>query len=108
MTEASPAKIPSLFVSHGAPTIVLDQSDAHKFLTKFPDAVPTPTSILVVSAHWETGIPCQRRHPTGNDLRFQGLSRCIVSDDLSRPRRARSGCPHSGAAKQRRHGTGQI
>jgi 4,5-DOPA dioxygenase extradiol len=57
MTEASPAKIPSLFVSHGAPTIVLDQSDAHKFLTKFPDAVPTPTSILVVSAHWETGIP---------------------------------------------------
>jgi 4,5-DOPA dioxygenase extradiol len=57
MTEASPAKIPSLFVSHGAPTIALDQSDAHHFLTKFPDAVPTPTSILVVSAHWETDVP---------------------------------------------------
>ena len=38
MTVSSPAKTPSIFVSHGAPTIALDQSDAHRFLTRFPDA----------------------------------------------------------------------
>ena len=57
MPANTSAKIPSLFVSHGAPTIALDPSDAHHFLTKMPDAVPTPTSILVVSAHWETDVP---------------------------------------------------
>lgn len=52
-----PTKLPSLFVSHGAPTIALDQSDAHKFLTKFPDAIDKPSAILAVSAHWETSTP---------------------------------------------------
>lgn len=57
MTAHVSDNIPSLFVSHGAPTIALDQSDAHNFLTKFPDAVPTPSAILAVSAHWETDTP---------------------------------------------------
>jgi len=55
MTTAS--QIPSIFVSHGAPTIALDPSDARHFLTKLPDAIPRPTAILVVSAHWETATP---------------------------------------------------
>ncbi len=49
--------MPSLFVSHGAPTIALDNSDAHKFLEKLGETVPKPSSILVVSAHWETETP---------------------------------------------------
>lgn len=49
--------IPSIFVSHGAPTIAMDPSDAHNFLTKFSDAIPRPSAILVVSAHWETATP---------------------------------------------------
>jgi len=49
--------MPSLFVSHGAPTIALDQSEAHQFLEKLGGTVPKPKSILVVSAHWETETP---------------------------------------------------
>lgn len=54
--SASP-QMPSVFVSHGAPTIALDQSDAHNFLAKLPDAIPLPRAILAVSAHWETAMP---------------------------------------------------
>lgn len=49
--------LPSLFVSHGAPTIALDDSLAHRFLEKLADVVPAPRAILVVSAHWETNAP---------------------------------------------------
>lgn len=49
--------MPSLFVSHGAPTIALDNSGAHQFLEKLGETVPAPSSILVVSAHWETDTP---------------------------------------------------
>lgn len=49
--------MPSLFVSHGAPTIALDNSDAHRFLGRLSETVPLPTSILVISAHWETDTP---------------------------------------------------
>tara|TARA_R110000787_G_scaffold63679_11_gene144002 strand:- start:83440 stop:84234 length:795 start_codon:yes stop_codon:yes gene_type:complete len=51
------SKIPSLFVSHGAPTIALDNSEAHRFLQKMAESVPAPRAILVVSAHWETDRP---------------------------------------------------
>ena len=56
MVQAAP-HMPSLFVSHGAPTIALDISDAHRFLEKMAESVPTPRAILVVSAHWETETP---------------------------------------------------
>lgn len=63
MTKYTP--VPSIFVSHGAPTIALDESDAHQFLTKLPDAIPTPSAILAVSAHWETVTPhvSDAKHP---------------------------------------------
>lgn len=53
----NPSPMPSIFVSHGAPTIALNPSDARNFLAKISDAVPAPASILVVSAHWETSTP---------------------------------------------------
>lgn len=48
---------PALFVSHGAPSIVLDPSAARGFLRKLSHAAPRPDAILVVSAHWETSHP---------------------------------------------------
>ena len=51
------SQIPSLFVSHGAPTIALDSSEAHRFLQKMAASVAMPRAILVVSAHWETDMP---------------------------------------------------
>lgn len=49
--------MPSLFVSHGAPTMALDASPAHQFLEKLIDAVGKPKAILVASAHWESTGP---------------------------------------------------
>ena len=50
--------LPTLFLSHGAPTLALSQGPAAAFLAALPDLLPQrPTAILVVSAHWETRAP---------------------------------------------------
>jgi 4,5-DOPA dioxygenase extradiol len=49
--------LPSLFLSHGAPTLPLTNTPARAFLSGLGDALPRPRAILVVSAHWETSLP---------------------------------------------------
>jgi 4,5-DOPA dioxygenase extradiol len=50
--------LPALFVSHGAPTLVVDAVPAHDFLQTLPTLLPeAPRAILMVSAHWETPMP---------------------------------------------------
>jgi 4,5-DOPA dioxygenase extradiol len=45
--------IPSLFISHGAPNIVLSDLPAKRFLQTMAADLPTPKAIIVVSAHFE-------------------------------------------------------
>lgn len=45
---------PSLFLSHGAPTMALEPSPARAFLTGLGRQLPAPKAILVASAHWQT------------------------------------------------------
>ena len=45
--------LPTLFVSHGAPTLALDDGPAHRFLTGLGARLGRPRAVLVVSAHWE-------------------------------------------------------
>lgn len=49
--------LPSLFLSHGAPTLPLTDTPARTFLEQIAATLPRPTAILVVSAHWETEQP---------------------------------------------------
>jgi 4,5-DOPA dioxygenase extradiol len=49
--------LPSLFLSHGAPTLPLTDTPARAFLSGLGDALPRPKVILVASAHWETSLP---------------------------------------------------
>ena len=49
--------MPSLFLSHGAPTLPLTDTPARSFLTQIGALLPRPKAILVVSAHWETAEP---------------------------------------------------
>lgn len=45
---------PSLFVSHGAPTFALAQSEPARALRAFGASQPRPSAVVVVSAHWQT------------------------------------------------------
>ncbi|MGA7802426.1 MAG: class III extradiol ring-cleavage dioxygenase [Gammaproteobacteria bacterium] len=47
----------SLFLSHGAPTLVLEASPTHRFLVSLGKALRRPRAILCISAHWETARP---------------------------------------------------
>ena len=51
------SRFPSLFVSHGAPTLALEKGGAADFLRGYGERLGRPKSILVVSAHWETETP---------------------------------------------------
>ena len=45
--------MPSLFVSHGGPNVVIEPSEAHDFLKGLAGHVPAPRAILIMSAHFE-------------------------------------------------------
>ena len=48
---------PTLFVSHGSPTVLTGDSPLRDFLRGLGAAVGKPRAILIVSAHWETASP---------------------------------------------------
>lgn len=48
---------PSLFVSHGPPSLVLMDCPARRFLAGYGAVVGRPRAILAVSAHWESATP---------------------------------------------------
>jgi 4,5-DOPA dioxygenase extradiol len=49
--------LPSLFVSHGAPTLPFDDVPARDFLLELGGRFERPSAILCVSAHWDTRMP---------------------------------------------------
>ena len=51
------SRLPSLFVSHGAPTFAIEPGLAGPKLTALGQALPRPRAVLVVSPHWMTPNP---------------------------------------------------
>lgn len=50
--------LPTLFVSHGAPTLAITDAPARDFLSHLASLLgEAPKAILVISAHWETAQP---------------------------------------------------
>jgi 4,5-DOPA dioxygenase extradiol len=50
-------RLPTLFVSHGAPTFALEPGRAGARLRALGEALPRPEAVLVVSPHWMTPAP---------------------------------------------------
>ena len=48
---------PAIFISHGGPNIVLDDTPARDFLEGFAATIRKPDAIVIVSAHFETDGP---------------------------------------------------
>ncbi len=53
--------LPSLFVSHGAPTLPFDDVPARDFLKSLGARLPRPKAIVIATAHWETAAPAVNR-----------------------------------------------
>lgn len=49
--------LPSLFISHGAPDLVLQDQPASRFLRELGRSLPRPRAIVVATAHWTTAAP---------------------------------------------------
>jgi len=49
--------MPTIFVSHGSPTLILDDVPARAFLASLGQLLPKPQAIVAVSAHWDTDVP---------------------------------------------------
>lgn len=50
-------RFPSLFISHGAPTVAIEPSPTRDFFSVLGERLGKPKAILVASAHWETPVP---------------------------------------------------
>ncbi len=57
MTAESGKAFPSVFVSHGAPSLILEGGAACDTLSALGPRLGRPKAVLCVSAHWETEAP---------------------------------------------------
>jgi len=49
--------LPSLFISHGSPRILLQDLPSRDFLESVAGTLPRPKAIVIATAHWLTRIP---------------------------------------------------
>ncbi len=76
--------LPSIFLSHGAPSLPLTDTPARDFLTRLGNSLPRPKAILVISAHWETQRPTVNAVAWNETIHdFYGFSRALY--DLRYP-----------------------
>jgi len=50
-------KLPTVFLSHGAPTLAVEETGETRAWAKLAAELPRPREILAVSAHWDTDTP---------------------------------------------------
>ena len=55
--SAPPARLPTLFISHGSPMHALEAGAAGAAWTQLARRLPRPRALLMISAHWETDRP---------------------------------------------------
>lgn len=51
------SRLPSLFISHGAPDLPIQTGSTQDFLRQLFQTIPVPSAILAISAHWLTAQP---------------------------------------------------
>lgn len=65
MSAMISSDLPSLFISHGAPTVAIEPGQAGAFWHALAQSLPRPDAVLCISAHWMTREPliCSAAEP---------------------------------------------
>ena len=80
------SELPTIFVSHGAPTLALDPGATGAALSGLAAKLPRPRAILVVSAHWGTRMPVVSAVPAQNVIYdFRGFPEALYALDYPAP-----------------------
>ena len=78
--------LPALFVSHGAPSLLVGDVPARDFLRDLGRELGKPRAILVASAHWDTEAPMvstAEKPETIHD--FSGFPRALYEQRYAAP-----------------------
>ena len=78
--------MPTIFVSHGAPSLLIDQDPTFDFLKKLGGLIPHAKAILCVSAHWESARPSVTGNPQPDTIHdYYGFAKELYEIQYSCP-----------------------